>query len=488
MATTLIKFRRGAGNWWNSTGPNGASNPAGIVGYGTTDSVNYQVNDTTNPTTRTFNQLGITNAEPWVNTVTKQLWIDNVVINPEIKLTLNNSEVSSSMTFDENYKAQQVFNISLTDQYLKNVASIEMPTTIAGASDVQAFMVRVIGGEADAYTVGLDNGVWTVTWGDSNLQTFNAGSDYIGFGWAISTGVTTPTFLQIPDTNTHWVSSNVIGATGTSYANTTSQLVSGGTGSDNIFLNHIESDGGSLSASNVTSNVQLIGSAGLKITAAANGASLTFGHANTAITPGTTSFGLSGNILSVTNLTYDTYGHITGTGTTSVALPECDYTFTPNTAVDSADSSHQAQAVVTDKHTATDILHGTGSANSTSLTLTAAPSYPMNNTQSLIIKGVVYGISAVSGTNVTLSSNLAEAVVITDDITRIYDKEEVMFKLQQNGINYGNGSTVPNNVTTYNNTKVTFVMASGDEYTASGSHYAKTILMNVDIIDGGDFQ
>lgn len=483
MATTLIKFRRGAGNWWNSTGPSGASNPAGIVGYGTSDSVNYQVNDTTNPTTRTFNQLGITNAEPWVNTVTKQLWIDNVVINPAIKLTLNGAAVSSSMTFDDtSYEAQQVFKIQTTDQYLKTVKTQLMPTTIAGASDVEQFVHDVIG--SGSYTATLTGTTWSVT---GISDTFTAGANYIGFGWNLSSGVTTPTFLEIPDTNTHWTSSNIIGATGTSYANTTSQLVSGGTESDNIFLNHIESDGGSLSASNVTSNVQLVGSDGLKITAAANGASLTFGHANTAITPGTTSFGLSGNILSVTNLTYDTYGHITGTGTTSVALPECDYTFTPNTAVDSADSSHQAQAVVTDNHTATDIIHGTGSANSTSLTLTAAPSYPMNNTQSLIIKGVVYGISAVSGTSVTLSSNLAESVVSTDDITWIYNKEEVMFKLQQNGINYGNGSTVSNNVTTYDNTKVTFVMASNDAYTASGSDYAKTILMNIDIIDGGGF-
>ena len=422
-------------------------------------------------------------------TETKQLWIDNVVINPAIKLTLNGSAVSSSMTFDENsYEAQQIFNISMSDQYLKNVASIEMPTTNAGVNDVKTFMVNVIGGQSSDYNAELNTStnVWTVTWGDNNSQTFVAGADYIGFGWAIATGVTTPTFLQIPDTNTHWTSSNIIGATSTSYANTTSQLVSGGTSTDNIFLNHIEDDGGSLTTSNVKSHVQLIGSAGLKITAAASGTSLTFAHANAAITSGTTSFGLSGNILSVTNLTYDEYGHITGTGTTSVALPECDYTFTPNTDINAADASHRAQAVVTDSHTATDIIHGAGSADSTSLILTSSET-TMNNTQSLIIKGVVYGISSVSGTSVTLASALEDDVISTDNITWIHNVDEVMFKLQQNGINYGNGTTVTNNVTTYDNTKVTFVMASGNEYTASGSDYTKTILMNVDIIDGGSF-
>lgn len=470
MANTLIKFRRGTGNWWNSTGPNGASTPAGIVGYGTTNTFNYQVDNVSSPTTRTFNQLGITNAEPWVNTATKQLWIDNVVINPAIKLTLNGSAVSSSMTFDENsYEAQQVFNIQTTDQYLKNVASIEMPTTSAGASDVEQFVHDVIG--SGSYTATLTDTTWSVT---GISDTFTAGADYIGFGWALATGVTTPTFLQIPDTDTK--SKNVIAGSASGTANSSADLTNG-----NVYMNNVESVGG---VDSVSSYVLLNGNAGIGVTYDHTNNKIEVGHTNTAITAGTTSASINAsNQLTVSKLTYDEYGHITAVSTDTVNLPMggggSANTFA--VAAETTDSVQPtqgfAQAVIQETHRADTTIQGvvgTSGQNTVTYsgTIAAGDTLTYNNR--------TYTVDSVSGSTVTLNTNLEDSIASGDDVTRNYPVTTKMFKLQQSGL-------TSSTLSTYDGTKVTFAKASQNSDTASNSDAASTILMNVDVIDGGTF-
>lgn len=479
MANTLIKFRRGTGNWWNSTGPNGASTPAGIVGYGTTSSANYQVDNISSPTTRTFNQLSITTGEPWVNTITKQLWIDNVVINPAIKLTLNGAAVSSSMTFDgSSYEAQQVFNIETTDQYLKNVNSLEFPIDdeTSDVNKVKAFMVSVVGGQASDYTATLNNGEWTVTWGTSNSQTFNAGGDYIGFGWALASGVTTPTFLQIPDTDTK--SKNIISSSRNSTVAASSNLTNG-----NVYLNNIESVGGVDSSS---SSVLLNGTNGIGVTYTYNNGTdkVEVGHTNTAITVGTTSASINAsNQLTVSKLTYDEYGHITAVSTDTVNLPMGGGGSANTFAVEAetTDSVQPtqgfAQAVIKETHRADTTITGvvgTSGQNTVTYsgTIAAGDTLTYNNR--------TYTVNSVSGTTVTLNTNLEDSIASGDNVTRNYPVTTDMFKLQQSGL-------TSSTLSSYSGTKVTFAKATHDSDTASNSDATSTILMNVDVIDGGTF-
>jgi len=471
MANTLIKFRRGAGNWWDGTNkPSGATGYTnGIVDYGANSGYNY---DTTGGKS-IFHQLSITKGEPWVNTTTKQLWIDNVVINPAIKLTLNGSAVSSSMTFDsDSYEAQQVFNIETTDQYLEKVASIEMPTTSAGASDIQTFMVNVIGGQSSDYTATLDNGVWTVTWGTSNPQTFYAGGDYIGFGWALATGVTTPTFLQIPDTDTK--SKNVVTNSNIGTTNSNADLTNG-----NVYFNNVETVGGVDSAS---SSVKIEGTADIGVTYDHTNNKIQIGH-TTSITAGTTTFSLSGNQLTSSKITYDDYGHITGVASETVNLPMggggSANTFA--VAAETTDSVQPtqgyAQAVIQETHRADTTITGvvgTSGQNTVTYsgTIAAGDTLTYNNR--------TYTVDSVSGTTVTLNTNLEDSIASVDYVTRNYPVTTKMFKLQQSGL-------TSSTLSSYSGTKVTFAKATQDSDTASNSDAASTILMNVDVIDGGTF-
>lgn len=474
MANTLIKLRRGAGNWWDGTNkPSGAAGYTnGIVDYGANSGYNY---DTTGGNT-IFHQLTITKGEPWVNTTTKQLWIDNVVINPAIKLTLNGSAVSSSMTFDTtSYEVQQVFNIQTTDQYLKNVTSIEMPTTSAGASDIQDFMADVVGGQSSDYTATLDNGVWTVTWGTSNSQTFNAGGDYIGFGWVVDPDpeVIRPTFLQIPDTDTK--SKNVVSGSNIGTTESSTDLTNG-----NVRLNNVETVGG---VSSVTSSNLISGDADISVTYDATNDKIEVKHSNTAITSGSTSASILGNQLTLSKLNYDTYGHITAVSTETVNLPTggggSANTFA--VAAETTDSVQPtqgfAQAVIQETHRADTTITGvvgTSGQNTVTYsgTIAAGDTLTYNNR--------TYTVDSVSGTTVTLNTNLEDSIASGDNVTRNYPVTTKMFKLQQSGL-------TQSILSTYDGTKVTFAKASGNADTASNSDAASTILMNVDVIDGGTF-
>lgn len=479
MAYTLIKFRRGAGNWWDETNhPSGISGyGSGIVEYGTTDSVNYQVDNIASPTTRTFHQLSITTGEPWVNTDTKQLWIDNVVINPAIKLTLNGAAVSSSMTFDgSSYEAQQVFNIETTDQYLKNVASIEMPTTSAGASDIQTFMVNVIGGQSSDYTATLDNGVWTVTWGTSNSQTFNAGGDYIGFGWKIATDtdVTTPTFLQIPDTDTK--SKNVVTNSNSGTTNSNVDLTNG-----NVYFNNVETVGGAASAS---SSVKIEGTADIDVTYDHTNNKIQIGH-TTSITAGTSTFSLSGNQLTSSKITYDAYGHITGIASETVNLPTggsgSANTFNVDAEITDSVSPTQgkAQAVIIETHDVSEnVITISGTAGQTTVTNTGSQAIADGHT--LTYNNRNYTVQTVSGQTITISPALEDSITSGETVVWTHPTDSNMFKLQQSGLTAATLSS-------YSGTKVTFAKATQDSETASNSDATSTILMNVDIIDGGEF-
>ena len=473
MANTLIKLRRGPQNWWNVTNtPSGATGyPNGIVDYGANSSYNYDTTGGNN----IFHQLSITNGEPWVNTYTKQLWIDNVVINPAIKLTLNGSAVNSSMTFDTtSYEVQQVFNIQTTDQYLEKVASMEIPTTSAGASDIQAFMVNVIGGQASDYTATLNNDEWTVTWGTSNSQTFNAGGDYIGFGWALSTGVTTPTFLEIPETDTK--SKNVIASSASGTADSSADLANG-----NVFLNNVETVGG---VASVSSSVKVEGTADIGVTYDQTNNKIQIGH-TTSITAGTTTFSLSGNQLTSSKITYDAYGHITGIASKTVNLPTggsgSANTFNVDAEITDSVSPTQgkAQAVIIERHDVSEnVITISGTAGQTTVTNTGSQAIADGHT--LTYNNRNYTVQTVSGQTITISPALEDSITSGEIVVWTHPTQSSMFKLQQSGL-------TSSTLSTYDGTKVTFAKATQNSDTASNSDFASTILMNVDVIDGGTF-
>lgn len=471
--STLIKLRNGAGNWWDiNHNPSGEGEgfAHGIVHYGESSGYNY---DTTG-SELTFHQLSISKGEPWVNNTTKQLWIDNVVINPEIKLTLNGSPVNHSLTFDAStYEVQKVFNISTTDTYLNKVATLEFPTTSAGASDVQDFMVEVLGGQASDYTATLSGTTWTVTWGESLSQTFTAGSDYIGFSWNTGSGIS-PTWLEVPDTDTHWASKNVVSGSVDGITDTTSALTNG-----NVFLNHVENNA-------LTDSHGISGTAGIGVTADAN-ANIIIGHTNTAITAGSTSWSLSGNQLTGSSVSYDAYGHITGVTTETFYLPSGgsgsggSHSFSVSAEVADGVSPTQgfAQAVISESHSVgTPVTTISGTSGQTTVTHTGNENLVANTT--LTYNNNIYTISDVNGTTVTISPALLDNIASGETVTWTHPVTSKMFKLQQSGL-------TSSTLSTYSGTKVSFKTPTGNSDTASNSDFGTTILMNIDVIDGGTF-
>lgn len=198
MANTVINLRRGIGPFWSST-----NLPAGVTGYthGLVNVINFQ-------TGNTFENSLTGKAEPWVNTTTKQLFVDGTCINPGLKLKINNGEASEvALKYDENYKVYYDLNISYSDQYLKKVANITIPSSENDADDITDWLTN-LGLTADN-TPSLSGSAWSVTIGGTSYS-FNSGKNYIGFTWNTADDVTTPTFLEVPDTDTTYTANNGI--------------------------------------------------------------------------------------------------------------------------------------------------------------------------------------------------------------------------------------------------------------------------------------
>lgn len=250
MANTVINLRRGNGPFWSLT-----NLPAGVTGYthGLVNANNFQGSNI-------FENSLTGKAEPWVNTDTKQLFVDGTCINPGLKLKINNGDASEvALKYDEDYKVYYDLNISYSDQYLKKVANITIPSSEGDAEDITTWLANL--GLIVANTPTLSDGVWSVTIGGTT-HTFNSGKNYIGFTWNTADDVTTPTFLEVPDTDTTYGADRGI------------SLVNGN-----------------------------------------------FGHENS-ITGGTSTPSINGSTLKVPAITYDNYGHITTVAMQELTLPQ----------------------------------------------------------------------------------------------------------------------------------------------------------------------
>lgn len=251
MANTVINLRRGNGPFWSSNGA-----PSGVNGY---QNGLVSVSGNFNTDGNFVNTLG-GKAEPWVNTDTKQLFVDGTCINPGLKLTINGGNASDvALKHDGDYKVYYDLNINYSDQYLKKVANITIPSSENDADDITDWLTNLGLTVANAPT--LSDGVWSVTIGGTT-HTFNSGKNYIGFTWNTADDVTTPTFLEVPDTDTTYDADRGI------------SLVNGN-----------------------------------------------FGHENS-ITSGTTSATLSGYSLSLPKIEYDAHGHIKSVGVDNITLPQ----------------------------------------------------------------------------------------------------------------------------------------------------------------------
>jgi hypothetical protein len=93
---------------------------------------------------------------------------------------------------------------------------------------------------------------------------------------------------------------------------------------------------------------------------------------------------------------------------------------------------------------------------------------------------VTYSVSSVSGSTITLGSALEDDIQANAHVTWNHPESTKMFKLQQSGL-------TSSTLSSYDGTKVTFVKASNNSDTASNNDKDSTILMNVDVIDGGSF-
>lgn len=257
MANTVINLRRGNSPFWISGGA-----PSGVNGY-SHGLVSVSGNFNTNGD---FVNTLDGKAEPWVNTNTKQLFVDGTCINPGLKLKINGGNASDvTLKYDENYKVYYDLNINYSDQYLKKVANITIPgSDDDSASTVFTRWFRDLGiiDEETTLTVSLNSdSEWQVTVGENNY-TFNPGKNYIGFTWNTEYDVTTPTFLEVPDTDTTYGADRGI------------SLVNGN-----------------------------------------------FGHENS-ITGGTSTPSINGSTLKVPAITYDNYGHITTVAMQELTLPQ----------------------------------------------------------------------------------------------------------------------------------------------------------------------
>lgn len=252
MANTVINLRRGDSPFWSST-----NLPAGVTGYthGLVNANNFQGSDI-------FENSLTGKAEPWVNTTTKQLFVDGTCINPGLKLKINGGNASDvALKYDGNYNVYYDLNINYSDQYLKKVSNITIPSSENDAEDITAWLTNLGLTVANAPT--LSDGVWSVTIGEDTYY-FNSGKNYIGFTWNTADDVTTPTFLEVPDTDTTY-------------------------GADR--------------------GISLVNEK--------------FGHTNN-VTGGasTTTTTLSGYTLTLPKINYDAHGHITSVGVDNVNLPQ----------------------------------------------------------------------------------------------------------------------------------------------------------------------
>lgn len=253
MANTVINLRRGDSPFWISGG-----DPTGAGGF---QHGLVSVTNNFNTNGNFVNTLG-GKAEPWVNTYTKQLFVDGTCINPGLKLTVNNGRPQDVfLKHDDNHKVYYDLNVNYSDQYLKKVANITIPSSEGDAEDITTWLTNL--GLTDADTPTLSGGVWSVTIGEETYS-FNSGKNYIGFTWNTADDVTTPTFLEVPDTDTTYGADRGI------------SLVNGN-----------------------------------------------FGHTNN-VTGGasTTTTTLSGYTLTLPKINYDAHGHITSVGVDNVNLPQ----------------------------------------------------------------------------------------------------------------------------------------------------------------------
>ena len=479
---SLIFFRKGTGVWWDNTDkPSGATGfTHGKMTYGTSGTPNYLVSGGVN----TFNQgdLSSGKAEPWVNTSTNQLFVGNVCINPEVKVKLHGTIVNPTLTFDENYKVQSIIDISEQDQYLETVSNLAIPTTSAGANDIKIWMVSLLGGQASDYTATLNDGTWTVTWGSpTNTQTFTAGSNEICFVWNLSDGVQTPTFMEIPDTNTDTTYDLIVGGTVSATSNTTTALTNG-----NVYLN--------LAGSDSTVDSHLInGIQGISVTAQANNGTIEIGHSNT-ITSGTLDMSLTGNVLNYKTVNYDANGHISSVSDSTLTLPtgggsgSGSYNFAAGEYVQDVTPTAQStpnfiQGAITETHEENDGGH-TGYVSTSTTTVEIPTGVTVNANDRLSVANVgTFTVQSVSGNEATLSTALPSANSITGGMTvvRVYTTAEAaIVRMQQHGI-------TSTNISSYDGTKVTFKEAGNNNETATGTEFAKTLLISIEVIDGGVF-
>lgn len=484
---SLIFFRKGTGVWWNNTDkPSGATGfTHGKMTYGTSGTPNYLVSGGVN----TFNQgdLSSGKAEPWVNTSTNQLFVGNVCINPEVKVKLHGTIVNPTLTFDENYKVQSIIDISEQDQYLETVSNLAIPTTSAGASTITSWVQGLLGGSG--YTATLSSGVWTVSGGNlQNDVTFDAGSNEICFVWNLSNGVQTPTFMEIPDTNTDTTYDLIVGSSASTITNTTSALTNG-----NVFLNLIDT---SASPNTVVDHHSITGTNLIEVVTDSS-ANIIIKHA----VPGDSSTDteieatLTGAILNIPTISYDEFGHITGTDDNYITLPTGggsaggSHTFyvgdevTDATAT-KASTPRDLQGVLSETHKEQDSSTGyTGTSGQTIITKPSGVTIASGDT--LTVNAATYTVSSVAGNTVTLSTALASDVTSDMTVEHVYTTtESPILIVQQSGITASNNNA---NIGGYDGTKVTFKRAASNADTASNADYLKTLLISIEVIDGGVF-
>lgn len=251
MANTVINLRRGNSPFWISGGA-----PSGVNGY-SHGLVSVSGNFNTNGD---FVNTLDGKAEPWVNTNTKQLFVDGTCINPGLKLTINGGNASDvALKYDGNYNVYYDLNINYSDQYLKKVSNITIPSNNGDVGVITTWLEN-LGLTADNGPT-LSGSVWSVTIGEETYD-FNSGKNYIGFTWNTADDVTTPTFLEVPDTDTTYGADRGI------------SLVNG-----------------------------------------------KFGHGNS-ITGATSTPSITNGVLKVPAITYDNYGHITTVVMQDLTLPQ----------------------------------------------------------------------------------------------------------------------------------------------------------------------